>query len=77
MRQLVDEVFEKLFTSIRNGYGVEIESQADWRSLQLSAALGYDTRALYDVLERFKAVKGTYGGAARASGQRDGHQMTP
>lgn len=61
--QLVDEVFEKLFTSIRNGYGVEIESQADWRSLQLSAALGYDTRALYDVLERFKSVKGTYGGA--------------
>ena len=68
--QLVDEVFEKLFTSIRNGYGVEIESQADWRSLQLSAALGYDTRALYDVLERFKSVKGTYGGA----GYRELHQ---
>ena len=64
VRSLVDEVFEKMFTSVRNGYGIETESQADWRSLQLSAALGYDTKSLYDVLERFKAVKGTYGGAS-------------
>ena len=64
VKALVDEVFEKMFTSVRNGYGIETESQADWRSLQLSASLGYDTKALYDVLERFKAVKGTYGGAS-------------
>jgi hypothetical protein len=57
VKALVDEVFEKMFTSVRNGYGIEMESQADWRSLQLSAALGYDSKALYDVLERFKAVK--------------------
>ena len=64
VKSLVDEVFEKMFTSVRNGYGIETESQADWRSLQFSAALGYDTKALYDVLERFKATKGSYGGAS-------------
>lgn len=66
-RQLValaDELFGKLTTSIRNGYGIEMESQADWRSIQFSKALGYETKALYDVLERFKAEKGTYGGAS-------------
>lgn len=67
VKALVDEVFEKMFTSVRNGYGIEMESQADWRSLQLSAALGYDSKALYDVLERFKAVKGSYGGASYPS----------
>ena len=61
---LADELFGKLVTSIRNGYGIEMESEADWRSIQFSVALGYDTKALYDVLERFKAEKGTYGGAS-------------
>ena len=64
VKSLVDEVFEKMFTSVRNGYGIETESQADWRSIQLSATLGYDTKALYDVLERFKSTKGSYGGAS-------------
>ena len=61
---LADELFGKLTTSIRNGYGIEMESQADWRSIQFSKALGYETKALYDVLERFKSEKGTYGGAS-------------
>ena len=61
---LADELFGKLTTSIRNGYGIELESQADWRSIQFSKALGYDTKALHDVLERFKAEKGSYGGAS-------------
>ena len=64
LKTKIDEVFDKMTTSIRNGYGVRIESQADWRSLQLCARLGYDTSALYDVLERFKAAKGSYGGAS-------------
>ena len=64
LKELVDEVLGKLLRSIRNGYGIEIESQADWRSLQLCARLGYDTKALYDVLERFKEAKGSYGGAS-------------
>ena len=64
VKSLVNEVFEKMFTSVRNGYGIETESQADWRSLQLSSTLGYDTKALYDVLERFKTAKGSYGGAS-------------
>ncbi len=61
---LADEIFNNLTTSIRNGYGIELESQADWRSVQFSKTLGYDTKALYDVLERFKAEKGSYGGAS-------------
>ena len=61
---LADELFGKLTTSIRNGYGIGMESQADWRSIQFAKALGYETKALYDVLERFKAEKGTYGGAS-------------
>lgn len=64
VKALVDDVFTKLTDSVRNGYGIETESQADWRSLQLSHSLGYDTTALYDVLERFKKEKGTYGGAS-------------
>ena len=64
LKGMIDDVFGKMYESVRNGYGVETESQADWRSLQLCNRLGYDTKALYDVLERFKAVKGTYGGAS-------------
>lgn len=61
---MIDELFGEMLDSIRNGYGVEIESQADWRSLQLCKRLGYDTMALYEVLERFKETKGSYGGAS-------------
>lgn len=64
LKTLADNLFDKMVTSIRNGYGIEMESQADWRSVQFSKTLGYDTKALYDVLERFKAVKGSYGGAS-------------
>lgn len=64
LKSLADEVFGKMLTSIRNGYGIEIESQADWRSLQFCSRLGYDTKALYEVLERFKEAKGSYGGAS-------------
>lgn len=64
LKGMIDDVFGKMYESVRNGYGIETESQADWRSLQLCNRLGYDTKALYDVLERFKAVKGTYGGAS-------------
>lgn len=64
LKGMIDDVFGKMYESVRNGYGVETESQADWRSLQLCNRLGYDTKALYDVLERFKTAKGTYGGAS-------------
>ena len=64
LQDLIDDAFGQMTTNIRNGYGIETESQADWRSLQLCNRLGYDTKALYDVLERFKAKKGSYGGAS-------------
>ena len=63
MDKLFDEVFREMFKCIRNGYGMEIEGQADSRGIQLCARLGYDILALKDVLVRFKAMKGTYGGA--------------
>ena len=59
-----DEIYNEMTAAIRNGYSVELESQADWRALQLTSAVGYDPKALYVVLERFKEFKGSYGGAA-------------
>lgn len=64
LKSLADSLFDKMTTSIRNGYGVDMESQADWRSVQFLKTLGYDTKSLYNVLERFKEQKGTYGGAS-------------
>lgn len=64
LKALADSIFNKMAESIRNGYGVEMESQADWRSVQFLKTLGYDTKSLYNVLERFKAEKGSYGGAS-------------
>ena len=64
LKALADSLFDKMTASIRNGYGIEMESQADWRSVQFLKTLGYDTRSLYNVLERFKSEKGSYGGAS-------------
>ena len=64
LRDMIDNLFGQMLSKIRDGYGVDLESQADWRSLQLSARLGYDSKALYEVLERFKQAKGSYGGAS-------------
>lgn len=64
LKALSDLIFNKMLTAIRNGYGIDMESQADWRSVQFLKTLGYDTRSLYNVLERFKEEKGTYGGAS-------------
>ena len=64
LKALSDMLFNKMLTAIRNGYGIDMESQADWRSVQFLKTLGYDTKSLYNVLERFKEQKGTYGGAS-------------
>ncbi len=64
LKTLADSLFDKMTTAIRNGYGVDMESQADWRSVQFLKTLGYNTKSLYDVLERFKEKKGSYGGAS-------------
>ena len=64
LKALSDLIFNKMLTAIRNGYGIDMESQADWRSVQFLKTLGYDTKSLYNVLERFKEEKGTYGGAS-------------
>lgn len=63
VEKMIDNAILEMQNRIRNGYSKDIESQADWRSLQLCAKLGYDTKALYEVLERFKSVNGSYGGA--------------
>ena len=64
LKALSDLIFNKMLTAIRNGYGIDMESQADWRSVQFLKTLGYDTKSLYNVLERFKEQRGTYGGAS-------------
>lgn len=64
LKALSDMLFGEMLNAIRNGYGVDMESQADWRSVQFLKTLGYDTKSLYNVLERFKSEKGTYGGAS-------------
>ena len=46
-----------MLTSIRNGYGVELESQADWRSVQFLKTLGCDTRSQYNVLNDFAYIR--------------------
>lgn len=62
-----DNGFKDLLTdmanTIRTGYSVEIEAEADARAVQLLAAAGYRPTALVDMLERFKAQTNSYGGA--------------
>lgn len=55
--------FSELMPAIRTGYSIEIEAEADARSTALCSAVGYDPRALVNVLERFKAKTNSYGGA--------------
>jgi len=57
--QLSDEVYK----SVANGYSSDLEAEADARSADFCAKLGYDPSAMLGVLERFRAHKGNYGGA--------------
>ncbi len=71
------ETVNEAFELVRVGCGVEKEGVADWRAVQLAARVGYDPRALGDVLGRFASSEDDipYAGAeqaeARASDVRD------
>jgi hypothetical protein len=45
-----------------NGYGVDMEVEADYRGVEMAARAGYDPRALVMALEKLKKLKGHYGG---------------
>ncbi len=62
--ELLKQIVDDMLNAIRQGYSREIETEADLRSIEISAALGYDTSALYNILNRFKDVRGDYGGAS-------------
>ena len=62
-KEQLNKVMEKMVGKIRQGYSRDIEGQADERAIEISAMLGYDTLSLYRLLERFKRLKGSYGGA--------------
>ena len=67
-KALIDFLYNKIEMAIvekmRNGYSIEMEEEADKRSIAIANNLGYNTMALSHVLERYKEIKGTYGGAA-------------
>ena len=58
-----NDLMQKMMPTIRQGYSVEIEAEADARAVDLVAAAGYRPSALINVLDRFKAQTNSYGGA--------------
>lgn len=62
--ELYAGIIAEMVGAIQRGYSREIESEADLRSIEISAALGYDTGALHALLERFREERGDYGGAS-------------
>ncbi len=62
------ETLNEAFGLVHDGCGVENEGVADWRAAQLAARVGYDPRALGDVLKRFASSDDEipYSGAEQA-----------
>lgn len=67
-KAIIDVLYAKIEMAIvekmRNGYSIEMEEEADKRSIEIANNLGYNTMALSHILERYKEIKGSYGGAA-------------
>jgi predicted Zn-dependent protease len=60
---LFNKITEKLMNKVRQGYNVEMESEADMRGIELSQLAGYDPKVFPKVLARLKKIKNNYGGA--------------
>lgn len=60
----VNEIYDDILSQTLNGYGKEAEGEADIRAVEICALAGYEPTAVLDVVERFKAEFGTYGGAS-------------
>ena len=61
--QVLGPLSDEVYKSVAYGYSSDLEAEADARSAEICAKLGYDPSALLGVLERFRAYKGNYGGA--------------
>lgn len=61
--EVLGPLSDEVYKSVANGYSSDLEAEADARSAEICAKLGYDPSVLLAVLERFRAYKGNYGGA--------------
>ncbi len=61
--QISGPIADSVMGGLRNGYSVELEQEADLRSLEICAGVGYAPKAFVDVLARFKQTTSSYGGA--------------
>jgi len=57
------QVLDSMMPGIRDGYSVEVETEADVRGMELASRTGYDATALPRVLERMQDRAQSYGGA--------------
>ena len=64
IEKLAAYVMDTLLDNMRNGYGIEIESEADTRGMELAYEAGYHAPVMVNVIKRFKEVTGSYGGAS-------------
>jgi len=62
-KSLFDKITKELMNKVRQGYNVEMETEADLRGIEISYAAGYDPGVFLEVLKRFKEKKNNYGGA--------------
>jgi Zn-dependent protease with chaperone function len=61
--QVLGPLSDEIYKSVANGYSSDLEAEADARSAEICAKLGYDPSAFLGLLQRFRAYKGNYGGA--------------
>jgi beta-barrel assembly-enhancing protease len=64
IEKLAAYVMDTMLDKMRNGYGVELESESDTRGMTLAHEAGYHAPAMVDLIKRFKEVTGSYGGAS-------------
>ena len=63
IEKLAAYVMDTLLDNMRNGYGIEIESEADTRGMELAYEAGYHAPVMVNMIKRFKEITGSYGGA--------------
>jgi beta-barrel assembly-enhancing protease len=64
IEKLAAYVMDALLDNMRNGYGIEIESEADTRGMELAYEAGYHAPVMVNLIKRFKETTGSYGGAS-------------
>lgn len=57
-----DKLVDQTFSSLRNGYSVKLEAEADARSVEICSNTGYAPTAFLEVLRQFETKQTTYGG---------------